>query len=167
VTHPFLTRAKPWLRDLLVVAVIVVGVRAYQQRSLASGVAPPLRAPDLAGREVDLAAYRGKPVIVHFWATWCAMCRAEQHNIDAVARDIPVVTIATDSGTRARVATYVRAHGIEPRVVVDEYGALRSNFGVRAFPTTFVLDAEGRIRHVEVGYTSELGLRARAWLARF
>lgn len=155
----------PWLRDLGLIALVVIGIRAYQQRGLPSGPAPELTGRDLSGAAVSLAAYRGKPVALHFWATWCGVCKAEQSNIDAVSRDLPVLSVASQSGSVADVEAYVREHGIEPRVIADASSELARRFGVSAYPTTFVIDAGGEIRHVEVGYTTELGLRARMWLA--
>lgn len=142
----------------------MLGVRLYQQRNLPSGPVPALSAVDLAGNAVSIDAYRGKPFVLHFWATWCGVCRAEQANIDAVARDVPMLSVASRSGSASEVAAYVREHGIVPRVVLDNDGALAARFGVSAYPTTFVIDADGEIRHAEVGYTTEVGLRARMWL---
>jgi thiol-disulfide isomerase/thioredoxin len=156
----------PWLRDGGLALLLLLGVRAYQQRDIARGAAPPLVGSDLSGRRLSLESYRGKPVLVHFWATWCRVCKAEQSNIDAVARELPVVSVASESGAASDVAAYVHAHAIAQPVILDRDGMLTKRFGVRAFPTTFVIDAAGRIRHVEVGYTTELGLRLRMWLAR-
>lgn len=152
-----------WVRE--VVIAIVFAVRLYQQRDLPSGRAPALSGSALDGTRVSLDDYRGKPVLLHFWASWCGVCSAEQGNIDAVASDLPVLSVASHSGSAQQVAAYVSEHGIKSRVIVDESSALARRFGVRAYPTSFVLDAEGEIRHVEVGYTTELGLRARMWLA--
>jgi peroxiredoxin len=155
------------LRDLAVIAAIVLVVRAYQQRNLPSGPAPALAGADLDGAAVALEDYRGKPVVLHFWATWCGVCKAEQHNLDAIAGDLPVLSVASRSGDAAEVAAYVREHEVAPRVVSDPKGTLAQRFGVSAFPTTFIVDASGEIEHAEVGYTTELGLRARMWLASF
>jgi len=154
-----------WLRDAGLVLLFLLAIRAYQQRDAASGVAPPLSGTDVHGQPLVLAAYRGQPVLVYFWATWCGVCKATQSNVDALARELPVLSIASQSGSAAEVTAYVREHGIVPKVVVDAQGALAKRFGVRAFPTTFVIDRDGEIRHVEVGYTTELGLRLRMWLA--
>jgi len=155
----------PWLRDGGFALLFLLAVRAYQQRDAASGVAPPITGADLRGQPLELADYRGQPVLVYFWATWCGVCKATQSNVDALAREQPVLSVASQSGSAAEVATYVQAHGIVPKVVVDSRGDFAKRFGVRAFPTTFVLDGAGEIRHVEVGYTTELGLRLRMWLA--
>jgi peroxiredoxin len=155
----------PWLREAGIVVLMLLAVRAYQQRSLVSGLAPQLSGIDLAGKPVSLADYRGKPLVLHFWATWCNVCRAEQHNLDALARDTAVLSIATDSGSAQRVASYAAEHKIALRVIPDPDGELSKRFGVHSFPTTFLLDRDGAIRHSEVGYTTELGLRLRVWSA--
>jgi peroxiredoxin len=159
-------RSARWLRDLAIAGLLVLGIRAYQQRGLPSGPAPELVATDLAGAEVSLEQYRGQPLVLLFFATWCGVCRAAQSNFDSVAADMPVLAVASQSGSSEQVASYVRAQGIAPRVVNDASGELAKRYGVRAFPTTFVLDVSGAIRHTEVGYTTELGLRLRAWLAK-
>jgi thiol-disulfide isomerase/thioredoxin len=155
-----------WLRDGVLVALVFFGIRAYQHRNMPKGVAPPLAGTDLNGEAASLADYGGKPVLLHFWATWCGVCKAEQHNIDALSRDLPVLSVASQSGDTSEVAAFVREHDFRPRVIVDEQSMLASRFGVHAFPASFIIDGEGNIRHVEVGYTTELGLRARMWLAR-
>lgn len=155
-----------WLRDGGIAVVLLLALRAYQKRDMPSGEAPSFSGTDLQGMPVSLSDYRGKPLLLHFWATWCGVCKVEQHNVDAVARDFPVLSVASQSGDTDEVAAYVREHGIEPRVVLDQDGVLARRFGVRAYPASFVIDAQGEIRHVEVGYTTEMGLRARLWLSR-
>jgi thiol-disulfide isomerase/thioredoxin len=156
---------RPWLRDVLLVVVVIAGVRLYQQRDLPSGRAPELSGLTLQGEPVSLAGYVGKPVLVHFWATWCGVCRMEQSNVDAVTRDHAVLSVASQSGTAADVAAYVQERGVAPTVLVDSASQLAKRYGVHAFPTTFILNAHGEIAFREVGYTTELGLRARMWWA--
>jgi thiol-disulfide isomerase/thioredoxin len=150
---------------LLLVAV-VIGVRFYQQRTLAEGPAPVTRAALLNGQVFDLAAWRGEPLLVYFWASWCPVCRLEQGAIAALVRDQRVVTVAMQSGSSAEVAKYLREQGLEIPVINDPDGALAARWGVRATPSFFIVDGTGAIRFREVGYTSEPGLRLRMWLAR-
>jgi len=154
-----------WTANALIVLAVYLGIRAWQTRGAADGAAPPLEARDLDGAPLDLAAMRGEPVLVHFWATWCGVCRAEEDNVESVAADHPVVTVATRSGDRDGVVDYVREHGLSAPVALDPDGRVADAWGVRSLPTSFAVGRDGRIRHVEVGYTTEVGLRARLWLA--
>jgi thiol-disulfide isomerase/thioredoxin len=155
-----------WASQVLLVLGVYLGVRAWQTRGTAGGLAPTLEGTTLDGEAVSLAALRGQPVMVHFWATWCGVCRVEEGNIEAVAADHRVLTVATRSGAPGEVDAYRRERGLSAPVILDPDGRLAAEWGVRSLPTSFVLDSDGRIRHVEVGYTTELGLRARLWLAR-
>jgi thiol-disulfide isomerase/thioredoxin len=150
---------------VLLLVVVVSGVRFYQQRSMAEGPAPELRAALLAGPVFDLAAGRERPVLVYFWASWCPVCRLEQGSVSALVRDHHVVTVAMQSGGPAEVAGYLRTHGLDWPVINDPDGALAARWGVRATPAFFIVDRAGTIRFREVGYTSGPGLRLRLWLA--
>lgn len=150
---------------VVLTVVVIMVVRAYTQRGIVQGEAPPLEGVTLAGEWTSLVELRGTPVLVHFWATWCPVCRREQGTIESIAQEYPVVTIAMQSGRVAEVRAYVRENALNAPVLVDEFGDIARVYGVRAVPTSFILDRHGMIRFVEVGYTTEAGLRARLWLA--
>ena len=141
--------------------VVLFAIRACQKHGTASGAAPAVRAETLSGDAVELSSFRGDVVAVHFWATWCGVCAAEQSNIDSLSSGGRVLTIASASGSRSDVARYVREHEITAPVIVDQNGALARAYGVSAYPTTFYVGPDGKIRFVEVGYTTTLGMRAR------
>lgn len=159
-----------WFRNagtLLVFALIYFSVRAWQQRTLVEGPAPLLHAETLNGAEFNLSAPRDRPVLVYFWATWCAVCRLEQGAIESVAADHAVVGVALQSGSASEVTKYLNDHGLKVTVINDPDGAIARRWGVRVTPTSFVVDTQGTIRFRETGYTSELGMRARLWWAQW
>lgn len=159
---------KRWLRgagQVVVVLAVFLVVRAFTQRGIASGAAPPLSGRDLAGHTVSLTDYDGRAVMVHFWATWCEVCNAESGTIDALARDHTVLTVATDSGRADEIKAAMQQRGVSFPVVVDADGTLARAWGVKAFPTSFFVGPDHRIRLAETGFTSGPGFRARLWLA--
>jgi thiol-disulfide isomerase/thioredoxin len=157
-----------WLRraaEAIVVLVLILGIRAWQQSGTASGPAPALAGELLDGKPVALAAFAGRPVLVHFWATWCPICRAEQGSIDALARDVPVITVAMQSGSREEVIQFLRKEALSFPVLNDPDGVIAARWGVRAVPASFIVDGAGQIRFLEIGYSTGVGLRLRLWLA--
>jgi len=163
------SRAAKWRGyavNVLVFVVIVAGIRIWQQRDIVSGAAPALQGVTLAGQPYTLPTRPGKPVLVHFWATWCPICRAEQGSIAAIAHDhADVITVAMQSGNAQEVSRHMREQGIDFPVVNDSDGIISSAWGVHAVPASFIISPDGRIRFVEIGYTTGIGLRLRLWLA--
>lgn len=163
------SRAAKWRGyavNVLLLIILVAGIRAWQQRDMVSGAAPALQSITLAGQPYILPAYPEKPVLVHFWATRCPICRAEQDSIAAIAHDhANVITVAMQSGRPEEVFRHIQEQGIVFPVVNDQDGMLSRAWGVHAVPASFIVAPDGRIRFVEVGYTTGTGLRLRLWLA--
>lgn len=162
---------KPWQKwaiELLVIVALVAAVRAWTQRDLVTGPAPPLDGRLLGGEAVSLArlAEERGPVLVHFWAAWCPVCDLEHGSVQAISEDHTVLGVAMQSGSAADVAAFMRREGLDYPNVVDELGELARRFGVRGVPTSLIVDRDGQIRYTEVGFTTGWGLRARLWLAR-
>lgn len=162
-----------WRRIVLeafLISALVAAVMLYQSRGLPAGPAPALVGADLQGqtRSLDqtLKAANGRPVVVAFWATWCGVCKAEQSNLAAVAKDWPTLTVAIQSGTAAEVGKYLAesGHGDLP-TLNDADGALSAAWKVRGVPAHFIVDKDGIVRFALVGYTTQLGLRLRLWWA--
>jgi thiol-disulfide isomerase/thioredoxin len=152
--------------NLLLILLVIAAVRAWQQRDIASGAAPVLQGITLAGQPYTLPAHPAHPVLVHFWATWCPICRAEQSSIASIAHDdANVVTIAMQSGKEEAVVKHMREQGIDFPVLNDPDGKLAGAWGVHAVPASFIITPDGRIRFVEIGYTTGIGLKLRLWLA--
>lgn len=160
-------RWRVYVIEALIVLALIFAVRAYQQRDAVRGPAPALAAFKLDGQWFDLAAKREQPILVHFWASWCPICRAQEGAIAALARKQPIITVAMQSGDAREVAAYLKKEGFDVPVIVDPDGDIARRFGVRGTPTDFIVDTDGQIRFVEVGYTSEWGLHARLWWAGY
>ncbi len=158
------------LQIVLLIAVYL-GVKAYTQRDLVQDTPPTLNAALLSGAKFNLAEYpllaKNKPLLLHFWATWCPVCKFEESSIAAISQDYPVVTIAMQSGDENALREYMQAEGLNFPVIADENGTLANRFGVKAVPVSFILNTQGKIVFIEAGYTSQWGLRLRLWLAQY
>ncbi len=159
------TRLKKWAIEVLVFVIVVAGIRSWQQRDMVSGVAPPLQGTTLAGLPYKLPAHPDKPVLVHFWATWCPICRTEQGSIQTIAQDHTVITVAMQSGSEAEVSRFMQQQKLSFPALNDSDGSLSHAWGVNAVPASFIISPDGKIHFVEVGYTTGIGLRFRLWLA--
>jgi thiol-disulfide isomerase/thioredoxin len=158
-------RWQRWAVELLILLLIVGVVQWWQSRGVVSGAAPQLAGELINGGHVDLHAGLDRPVLVHFWADWCPICRLEQGSIQALSQDYRVITVATTSGSADEVRAFMRQQGLGFPVLLDEEGTMAREWGVQGVPASFVIDPAGRVAHATVGYTSGIGLRVRLWLA--
>lgn len=152
-----------FLFNFCVVLIVYFSVRYWKSMDHIEGEAPVIHASQLNGEFFDLREMRDKPVLVHFWATWCPVCQMENSNIASLAQDYQVVTVASWSEGEKEVANYLKQENLEMPVIVDEDGELAKLYAVKAVPASFVLDAKGVIQFIETGYTTEPGLRLRLW----
>ena len=156
-------RWQRWLLEFAGVVLVVVVIHAYNTRGAPVGVAPEISGELLDGSTVSLKSMRGGPVLVHFWATWCPMCSMEQSAIDAIADDYPVLSVAMDEATPVQILAYMKDKGVDYPVIHDPASQIARQYAIRGVPSSFVIDADGNIRFVEVGYTTGIGLRLRLW----
>ena len=161
----FQKRAVKVALEILLILLMYLVVKTFMQRHLVEGVAPSLQGTSLTGQAVNLHSLTGQPVLVHFWATWCPICKLEQNNISALSKDHTIITIAMNSGDESEVRTYLDKSKLSFPVILDEDGAIANRFGVRGVPTSFVVDRDGNIAFSDVGYTTAWGLKLRLWLA--
>ena len=153
-----------WLRDIALLLAVFVAFQWWQSRDLVAGPAPALLGHLIDGSPYQLDPADG-PVLVHFWATWCPVCRLEQDSIASIAEDERVITVATTSGSSDELTAYLQDEGLVMPVLVDEDGVIAGAWGVQGVPATFVVDSQGRINHRSMGYSTELGMRIRLWMA--
>ncbi len=153
--------------EAAVFLVIVLAVEWFLTRDAAHGPAPNLAGTLVEGGTFDPRALRGQSSVVYFWATWCPICQAQHSVLADVLRDKPGVTVAMRSGDAGTVRSYLAAEGVRWPTLNDPDGSISGRWGVSGVPAAFVLDRQGGIRFVTRGYTTQLGLRARLWLAGF
>jgi thiol-disulfide isomerase/thioredoxin len=151
-----------WLGEASLILVVAAALQFWATRDAVEGAAPPLEG---AWVNAPPAGGEGRASLVHFWATWCPSCRLEHGTIQRLAHEHPVVTVAMQSGDAADVAAYLQERGLSFPVRLDEHGEGAARWGVRGVPTTFVVDRDGQIRFVTTGFTTDVGLRLRLWLA--
>jgi len=151
--------------EVVVLVAIYFTAKSYVQRNLVSGAAPEISASFIDGSPIQLAQYRGKPLLLHFWATWCSICRLEQSSIQSLSHSYQVVTIAMQSGEGQKVQEFMRQESLNFPAIADAGGEISQLYGVNAVPTSFILDSNGKIKFTETGFSSEWGLRLRLWLA--
>lgn len=133
--------------------------------------APEFDLVDTEGKRVRLSDYRGQPVFVNFWATWCPPCKAEMPEIQKLQREMPdLVILGVDLGNTERspqaVDAYMKGLGYTWRVPFDSDGRVSNAYGVISIPTSFFIDTEGIIRAKFIGPMSlplmkDLASRAR------
>jgi peroxiredoxin len=150
----------------LVALVIAIGLpfagcnRSSQGPTRAKGhpVAPDFTLAQLDGKQLTLSSYRGKVVLLDFWATWCVPCREETpHLVELQAeygdRGLQVIGVSMDDGPEPVRGFYQQFHMNYPVVMGnaktgEQYG------GVLGLPIAFVLDPDGRIAAKHIGATS-------------
>ena len=165
--YSFVKILKSVLVNGLILVSVYFAVQAYQTRNVVVGAAPELSGVLLDGQYFSGLGELKKPVIVHFWATWCKVCEFEQAAISRISHDYSVVSIASSSVSHHDVKQFVSDNGIDFLVINDASNRIALDWGVAAFPTSFIVDEDGKIRFVEVGLTTEMGLRFRLWLTKF
>ena len=134
--------------------------------------APAFTVRDLDGRELSSASWRGKVVILNFWATWCPPCRAEIPDLVALQEkyrdNLVVIGISEDEGPPDAVKQFAARHNVNYPIVMMTAQLEKMFPGVSALPTSFILDRDSRIVQKHVGMltaiTTELETRMLAGL---
>ncbi|MEZ5615265.1 MAG: TlpA disulfide reductase family protein [Rhodocyclaceae bacterium] len=115
--------------------------------------APPLALPDIDDKPVDLAAYRGRLVLVNFWATWCPPCRREFPSLGRLQKKFrpdELAVLAVNVGEEAETI-FSFAGASEVTILLDRDSAAMRHWPVKGLPTTFIVDRQGRLALRAVG----------------
>ncbi len=152
------------LRSALVVSLALVGAACAAQENDGAAAAgeeqgdpaPDFTLPDLEGNPVTLSDYRGKAVIIDFWATWCPPCIFQVPELNRFWKahkdrgDVMVLGVAIDLEGAEVVAPWVEEQGVEYTIVVGDENLARK-FGALGFPTLAIVTPEGTLDSLHVG----------------
>ena len=132
--------------------------------------APDLKAKDLDGHELNLEAYKGKVVLLNFWATWCGPCRAEIPSLiriqEAYKDRLQIIGMDVDDDDQERLRAFVKDQGINYPVAMTSVPVRLAYGGIAALPTVFVINRDGKVvqKHVGLFNPALYEIEARALL---
>lgn len=131
--------------------------------------APDFTLEDVNGRPVQLSSFRGKVVLLNFWATWCRPCAIEvpwfvEFERSYRGRGLVVLGVSLDEEGWEAVKPFAREHGVNYRLLMGDDKVASAFGGVDSLPTTFLIDRDGRIAATHSGLVSrqvyEAGIRS-------
>lgn len=121
---------------------------------------PDFKLKDLKGNDVKLSSYRGKIVILNFWAVWCKYCKQEMPDLNelnkTLVKDNKVVLLAVDSEENTdTVNSYLKENKISMNILLDSDGSITRKYGITGFPTTFIINRDGSLYTYIPGATNK------------
>lgn len=165
-------RSHYWLSlvfDAVLIISIFLAIGLWQARDLlpqdSDQPAPSFSLPDRQGNIISLDDYRGKRVVVYFFAPWCKICSMSMHNlVDVAAKEDPeliILALGVEYQQAEEIWEFVDNHELQMPVLLGSRKQML-DWKIQAFPTYYVLNEAGQIISRSVGYSTELGIRWRS-----
>lgn len=142
---------------LLVVVIAVAKSRTTAGKIIVNGdKAPDFRLSALDGRMFSLSDFKGKAVIVHFWATWCPPCVEEMPTLTNFhklmqTQDAVLLAVSVDEGGANAVGGFLHRNKLSIPVLLDPDRSIAGSYGTFKFPETYFIDRKGIVRHKVIG----------------
>lgn len=153
--------------SVLLIAAAVFIVISQSTVDVASGInstaidvrkgaaAPDFTLENVSGGDVTLSSFKGKAVLLNFWATWCPYCRKERSHLNSLyndykEKDLVILSVSTDRSAN-KVRDFLKDTPADFIVLVDSAGRVASTYNVAGLPTSFLINREGVIKYNFVG----------------
>jgi len=156
------------LASLVVLAALMAGRSSWSTQVSAAEKAVRDRKPapdfmltDAKGASIKLSDYKGRVVLLNFWATWCGPCKIEipwfvEFQNKYKDRGFAVLGVSMDEDGWQTVRPFIAAHNMNYRVAIGTDQVARRYAGIASLPTTFIIDQEGKIAAVHIGLVSKI-----------
>ncbi len=153
-----------WVVCCLALGIALLKCSGRQTGVLVGQEAPGFRLPAMDGRQVSLSDFRGKVVLLDFWATWCGPCRLSMPQLESLqqeyAQNMVLLAINLQESPET-VRGYAHSRNLKSLVLLDSEGTVGSTYKSRSIPMQVLIDQEGVVRHVQIGYSSSMGQQLR------
>ncbi len=134
-----------------------------KEAPVVGATAPNFTLTNLNGKEVSLSQFRGRPVILNFWATWCVPCRREMPALEKAFQthqpDGLVILAINLKEDAPLVESFVDELGLSFEILYDRQGEVNKTYTVAGLPRTIFIDRQGVIQHIQVGELQEILLQ--------
>jgi peroxiredoxin len=150
---------KPAILAAAAVALLIASVSSLRAEAVQPKPAPAWKLKDVDGKTVTSEQFKGKVVVLDFWATWCPPCKAEIPGYVVLQKKyaddgLVIVGVSVDDdgpGRAAMVRKFMTERGMNYTVGFATDEVIASFGGINAIPTTFIIDRDGNIRNKKVG----------------
>lgn len=155
-----ISKIKHYLKEIIYFVIIITifsnVISLYKSQNL-SDAPLHIKSFELLNNKTYIL-HDNKPILVHFWATWCPTCKLEASNIEFLSKYFEVITIAVNSKDNQTIQAYLDDHDYSFNVVNDNNNILASQFKIIGLPTTFIYDKNKKLVFSDVGYSSTFSL---------
>ena len=142
--------ASPWFLISFAAALVVLAPFAQTEAKEKTPLAQDFTLKNLDGKEVSLRQFRGKYLLINFWATWCGPCKVEMPSLEILysrfkSDKFAMVGISNDMFGHRVVLPYIKANKLTFPMLLDQRMTVSHKYGVVSLPTTFLIDPQGKI----------------------
>jgi peroxiredoxin len=161
------------MRKLLLMTLallLIAGPSQAVHRVQLGKPAPDFSLPSLGGKKVSLSDFKGKAVLLNFWATWCPPCKDEMPSMEKVYREqkangFEILAVSIDKGTK-EIEAFRKEYGLTFPILLDPDMLVAALYELAFVPTTYLIDRSGNVVHRETQYRDWTDAESRKLLEK-